>query len=93
MSYQAGETIICSITVKSNTGTLTDPATSMNIKIDQMSPQYVSKVTSVGMTKDSTGTYHYDCQTSGYSAGNYFITYTATDGTRITVETDTFLVE
>ena len=93
MPYDIGETIICSVEVKNDAGTLVDPATSMNIVIDQITPQYANKVTSTGMTQDSTGKYHYDCQTASYLPGGYTITYTATDGTRITIKKDTFALE
>lgn len=93
MAFQIGETIICSIEVKNDAGTLVDPATSMNIVIDQITPSYASKVASTAMTKDAVGKYHYDCQTSAYTAGTYKAIYTATDGTRITIEEDTFDLE
>ena len=91
--YQIGETVICSITVKDEDGALQDAATSMNIVIDQTAPDSASKITSTAMTNDSTGLYHYDCQVAGYAAGDYKITYTATDGTRISIQTDTFTLE
>jgi len=87
MAYNVGETVICSITVKDSDGNLSDPATSMNIQIQ--GPGGVA-VSSTAMTKDSTGTYHYDFNTSGQGAGDYTITYTATDGTRVSIQTDTF---
>jgi len=42
------------------------------------------------MTKDSTGKYHYDCQTAGYLDGKYTVIYTATDVARITIQKETF---
>jgi len=45
------------------------------------------------MTKDATGKYHYDCQTAGYLDGKYEGKYVATDGSRITIETETFELE
>lgn len=92
--FQVGETVICSITVKDATGTLQDPIDSMKIEVNQITPNYAVKVASTGMTDDTgVGAYHYDCQTAGYSAGLYEIIYTADDGTRITVQKDTFVVE
>ncbi len=93
MAYNIGETVICSITVKNSAGTLVDPATSMNIVVTQLTPVYGTKVTSTAMTKDSTGTYHYDCQTAGYTQGQYETEYIATDGSRITRTKDTFTLE
>jgi len=88
-TFTLGETVVCSITVK-DAGTLADPATSMNILVDQIENTSRAKVTVVAMSKDSTGTYHYDCQTSGWEEGTYRITYVATDGARITRHTDSF---
>ena len=93
MIFQIGETVICSITVKDADGTLQDAATSMNILIEQITPQFLSFQTSTAMSNDSTGTYHYDLATSTAARGGYLITYTATDGARITIEPDTFTLE
>uniref|UniRef100_A0A6M3J8Y1 Uncharacterized protein n=1 Tax=viral metagenome TaxID=1070528 RepID=A0A6M3J8Y1_9ZZZZ len=91
VSFDIGETIICSITVKDSAGALQDPATSMNIVINRVPPNYVANiVSSTAMTKDSTGTYHYDFASAGKDNGKYEAVYTATDGTRITIEKDTF---
>ncbi len=92
-NFNLGETVICSVEVKNDAGTLVDPATSMMIKVTQINPQYAVKVTATAMTKDSAGKYHYDLQTSAYSAGNYEVEYTATDGTRIIVQKDSFRLE
>jgi len=94
MSYDLGEVVICSITVKNSSGTLTDPATSMNIVIDRKSPNYEANiVSSTAMTKDSTGTYHYDFATASKEVGTHEVIFTATDGTRITIEKDTFVLD
>jgi len=90
--FDCGETIICSIEVKDDDGVLKDPATSMNIVITD--PQNGEVVASTAMTKDSTGKYHYDYATvSATLHGAYTAKYTATDGTRITIEKDTFSLE
>ncbi len=92
-TFDIGETVVCSITVKDSDGTAQDPVTSMNIEISQITPSYSAVITSTAMTDDTgTGNYHYDCQTSGYGAGTYEIKYTATDGTRITIQKDTFIL-
>ncbi len=93
MIYQIGETIICSITVRDADAALKDVSISMNIDIEQITPQYAILITSAAMTKDGTGTYHYDFATSSAVYGRYKITYTATDGSRISCETDTFTLE
>lgn len=91
--FDSGETIVCSITVKDSAAALQDPATSMNIIIKHIGSNGVilsTPITSTAMTKDSTGTYHYDAATSSLAVGTYRVIYTATDGTRITIVTDTF---
>ena len=89
--FDAGETVICSCEVKNDEGTLIDPATSMTITI--YNPVYTKVINTVAMTKDSTGKYHYDFQSSGNMAGKYSIEYWATDGTRISIEDETFNLE
>jgi len=91
--FDSGETIICSITVKDSDAALQDPSTSMNVKVECMKPVYEEVVAATAMTKDSTGTYHYDFQSASKKLGEYMVTYIATDGTRITIESDTFEVK
>ena len=93
MIFQIGETVICSITVRDENGDLQDAATTMNIVVEQITPQFRSLITSTAMDNDSTGTYHYDFATSSAMRGGYLITYTATDGSRVTIEPDTFTLE
>ena len=90
--FEIGETVICTITVKNADGTLTEPSTSMKIEVGLL-PSVADVVSSTNMEKDSTGLYHYDFQSSGEAYGNYIITYTATDGTRITIQEDTLSLE
>lgn len=89
--FDVGETVIASIEVRNDAGTLVDPATSMKITI--MDKNKAAVVNNVDMTKDSTGKYHYDCQTAGYIDGKYDVSYKATDGTRITIERQSFELE
>ena len=88
MAFEIGETVICSVEVKDDDGAYKDPATSMKITITDKNKAV--KVDGVAMTPDSTGKYHYDCQTAGYIDGKYVVEYTATDGTRITIQKETF---
>jgi len=91
MVFQKTETVVCSITVKSS-GTLTSPATSMNIIITD--PVGTAVVTSTGMANDSTGVYHYDyTPASTVLRGTYRVQYKATDGARITIQEDEFDIE
>ncbi len=85
----AGETVVCSIEIKDSAGTLTSPATSMTISI--IGPTETTIVATTAMTNDSTGKYHYDYNSASTAArGVYRVTYTATDGTRITIQEATF---
>jgi len=89
--FDLGETVICDCEVKDDAGAYKDPATSMTITITDKNGAV--KVNAVNMGKDSTGKYHYDCQTAGYIDGEYEVKYIATDGTRITIETESFTLE
>ena len=85
----AGETVVCSVEVRTSAGVLTSPATSMTITI--VDPGEVAIATNAAMTEDSTGNYHYDYNSASTAAsGVYRVTYKATDGTRITMQKDTF---
>jgi len=92
MKFDIGETVICSVEVRNAAGTLVDPTTSMNVKINRIVP-FASVVSSTAMTPDTTGKYHYDFQTASLSPTNYRVIYTATDGTRITMATEEFSLE
>ncbi len=88
-----GSTAICSITVnKKSDGSLTDPATSMNVEVYCTRPTYSAVISAVAMEKDSTGTYHYDFQTVDRARGDYRVEYIATDGTRISKGSEEFEV-
>lgn len=89
-SFFPEETVICSCTVKDG-DTLTDPSTSMTIKI--IDCKNGVEVDDVDMVKDSTGTYHYDYTLPiNCSLGVYTVLYKAKDGTRVTLERDVFSV-
>lgn len=91
--FYKGDTIICNRNVKNDAGTYVDPATSMQIQIDRIAPHNSFILAATNMTKDSTGKYHYDFQTTSMSVGEYEATYIATDGTRISQEKDRFRVK
>ncbi len=91
-TFQKGETVICSITVKDAGGELQNAATSMKIEVYLKAP-YSSFLAATSMDNDSTGTYHYDVNTSTFTGGTYKIIYTAVDGTRTSIETDEFILE
>lgn len=89
--FDVGETVICSIEVRNSSGSLKSPTT-MQIKITD--PDNTTVVTTQVMQNDSTGLYHHD-YTSSSSAitGEYNVTYTATDSSRITIQKDEFRLE
>ena len=87
MTFQIGETVICSATVRNVAGALVDPSTSMKITITDSRNSI--KVSNQNMSKDGTGEYHYDFDTSSLSlTGIYTVSYKATDGSRISIEED-----
>ena len=89
--FDIGETVICACEVKDDAGAYKDPATSMNIEI--LNQNGVTIIASTAMTKDAVGKYHYDYNSANAAAGGYKVIYTATDGTRKTIEKDTFRLE
>ena len=89
-NLNVGGTVICWRNVKDDAGAYKDPATSMTISI--WDSQNGTEVTDAAMTKDAVGKYHYDYQASGV-IGRYTVLYTATDGTRISIQKDTFNLE
>mgnify|MGYP001619977116 CR=1 FL=1 len=91
MAFDLGETVVCWRNVKDENGAYKDPATSMKITITDKNNVVI--VNAVAMTKDATGKYHYDWDTAGLLDGKYEVKYTATDGTRITIEENTVELE
>jgi hypothetical protein len=90
-AFDIGETVICKCEVTDEDGVKKDPTTSMKITITDQ--QGSIKVDDAAMIKDATGEYHYDCQTANYNKGLYSVVYTATDGSRITIEKEAFSLE
>ena len=91
--FDIGETVICSVEVRNDSGALVDPNTSMTVKINKTRPSLSNILTATNMVKDSTGKYHYDFQTATQSAGDYQAVYIATDGTRISIESEPFTLK
>ena len=86
MDFHLGETVICSIIIDID-GVLTDPSTSTKITITDS--QKNIKVNNQDMTKDSTGKYHYDWDTSSLSlTGIYAVFYKATHQSRVSIDKD-----
>lgn len=89
--FDIGETVICSVVVKDADGNGQDPVTSMKITIRDS--KRTVHVDGVAMTPDTgDGVYHYDFASAGVRPGTYTIKYVATDGPRITIEEDTFIL-
>ncbi len=87
MIFDIGETIICSCEVESK-GVLTDP-TSMEITIK--GERRSEEVDDEAMVRDKTGKYHYDFQTNTTMPyGTYSAIFKAIDGTRVTLQKESF---
>lgn len=94
VTFDIGETVICSIGIKNEQGNFKNPSDdTQHIKITITDKQGVKKVEDVVMINDDIGKYHYDCQTIGWKNGNYVVSYKAVNGTRITIEKDTFQLQ
>jgi len=92
--FDIGETVICSCQVKDDDGNYKDPNDDYtHTTITIIDKNSVKKIADVVMTRDSIGKYHYDCQTTSYVDGKYRAEYKATDGSRITIEKETFELE
>ena len=87
--FQRGETIICWRNVKNiDTGEYIDPS-SMRIQIKNSKNEIAAE--EQDMHREDIGHYSYDFNTrASMPAGKYRAIYTATDGIRVTIETDNF---
>lgn len=99
-TFQRAETVICRASVKNDSDVLTSPATSFTIDITNSLG--VPAVTAAAMVLDNPAividgvsyNYHYDFIPAADAAlGNYKVKYTATDGTRVTIQSDSFVLE
>lgn len=90
-TYHIGETVICSITVE-NSGVLCNPGVSMEVEVSRVAPDVEVVVPVTDMVEDATGAYHYDFASEGCEQGNYEVKYIATDGTRISIVVDAFVL-
>ena len=93
-TFQRNETVICSTKVLSDPTdptSLVDPATSISIVISQSGTVVI---TSTPLTRDGVGLYHYDYNPATNAVLDiYRVRYTALDGTRETIQDDSFLLE
>jgi hypothetical protein len=90
-NFESGETVVLNLTVTAvSDGSLHDPSTSL--MVDIWDPDDLQVVTAAAMTRDSVGVYHYD-YLAGAKLGTYQVLYTATDGTRVTKQRDSFNVQ
>ena len=89
MNFIAGETAICSCTVRNSSGTLVNPGTSMTITISRSG---VVLVDNQAMINDSVWQYHYDYDTTAKPVAVYDVLYKAVDSSRISLANTTFSV-
>lgn len=91
-TFQQTETVVCSLAVTDQDDVARDPATSMKIYIQD--PNGTNVVDGEAMTKDSTGNYHYDyTPDADTTLGQYEVEYVATNGTRVSAQQDSFVLE
>jgi hypothetical protein len=88
-TFEQGETVVCSISIKTvSTSALIDPATSVLVAIYDP----LGAVAGGAMTNDSVGIYHYDYTIVGGVTGIHNVVYYAVDGSRTTIQKDSFTV-
>lgn len=89
---EAGGTVTASIEITNASGTKVDPATSVKATFQLRYSPYTKTVDDQAMTKDATGEYHYDWNSSEADSplGEYKVVYKAVDGSRVTKQTDYF---
>lgn len=92
MTFQRTETVVCSVSIATNTGGAITPDTSVKITI--YDPTNTPVVLAQDMVEDSTGEFHYD-YTSAPTAilGVYRVRITATHSSRVTIKEATFVLE
>lgn len=90
MEFQRLGTVEIGLTIKHDTVSV-DPATSILVTVTD--PAGTSVVTAQAMTKDSTGTYHYNYTIAADAVlGWYRARVTATDGAVVTIQDESFEV-
>ena len=84
--YEAGTALRIITEIRNVSNVLADPD---SVKVSIIDPADVLKVTQATMTKDSTGVYHYDYQTSASdSVGLYTIKIYSVSGALTSIEKD-----
>ncbi len=97
MTYQQGETAVFSTVTTTADGTATTPGTSFKIRIED--PQGTRMTlddpnSDADMVEDSTGNHHYDHNIAADAVlGTYQVECIATHSSRVSIVTDTFIVE
>lgn len=89
--YQIGETVTCKAAIK-RSAALYDPVDSVVIYI-YIKGTTAALINGVAMTKESTGVYTYDYQTTSCTAGEYRWRVVADDGTKIAKKDSAFKLE
>ncbi len=97
MTYQRGETAILTTVTTTAAGTATTPGTSFEVRIEdpQGTRMTLDDPTVNGtMVEDSTGNHHYDHDIASDAVlGTYQVEFIATHSSRVSIVTDTFIVE
>ena len=85
-NYYSGETVTFSVLItRQSDGTAYDPS-SINISIIANRSNNTPIVDSQAMTKSAVGSYYYDWVAD--NPGMYYIIYTATDGSKVSIQKD-----
>jgi len=88
--FQVGETVICYIEVKKD-GIYKDPADYIRISIYK--PDGAIDVNMVDGSKEGTGKYNYNYDTTGKPKGIYRVRWQAKDGIKVTMEDASFKLD
>lgn len=90
--FYPGSTVVASVEIKKDDGTLYNPTTSTKITIT--APDEKTKVVDGAiMTNNSTGKFSYDhLLPTNAAKGVYVAEYVATDGSRVSIQRTTFVV-
>lgn len=97
IQFDIGETVICVLEVKNEAGRCQNLATpptitildaTSNVQVDNAAMQ----LDNIDVQLATPGKYHYDYQTEGQSGGIYEVKYVVTDGSRITIKKESFIL-
>lgn len=90
-TFQKGETVVISATIRDPDGKLFSPDTGVFVEVRTESGKTVIEETPA--TETSTGVYTADIQTDEFKDGEYIVIFKAVDGSRIAIDWDRFRIE